>query len=221
MKRRTTTFVCVCTALVGAAYLTRQLSVAEPQVRAAAHFDEANRLTREGDWPGAGEEFRQAIEAEPGFFEAREGLSYLYQNMQRLPEAITVLKEGMQLMPADRARYCSALSDLYAIEKDYAQAIAWMRQSLQAAPDNRWGRQELAMLCERARQWKEAEAAWNEFLARYPGDGMGVRGLVRARREQAVVKSKSGTPLADRPSPSVRLPRPARTAAQSQSDGAR
>ena len=100
------------------------------------HYYAALDLFGEGHHVEAIEEYKQAIELDPGFTDAMHGLSRAYQDLSRFDEAIAVAQRIAETDPEDILAYTS-LSILYQrkgmvpeaeAEANKARILGWKQQ---------------------------------------------------------------------------------------------
>jgi tetratricopeptide (TPR) repeat protein len=108
----------------------------DPRQTAEDRYYNALDLFAEGKHEEAIAEYKQSIEADPGFTEAMHGLSRAYQDMNRFDEAIEVAKRIAEIDPDDVLAHTS-LSILYQkkgmipeaeAEGNKARVLGWKQQ---------------------------------------------------------------------------------------------
>lgn len=119
---------------------SRRYLAAEPQGRwaAAAHTNLGLSLRLLGDEEAAEEEYRQAVELEPGQVLHYRNLAQLLLDQQRWAGALGVLETGLQraVTPEDRSRFLEGLAFVYAEEERGPQALRYIDQAMALGSDS-------------------------------------------------------------------------------------
>ena len=107
-----------------------------PRETAEDHYYAALDLFAEGEHQRAVEEFKKSVEADPTFIDALHGLARVYQDLDRLDDAIAVSNQIADLDPNDVLAHTS-LSILYQkkgmvpeaeAEGNKARVLGWKQQ---------------------------------------------------------------------------------------------
>jgi len=133
------------------------------------------------DWEAAETEFRQAIELNPNYPDARPGYSHLLFIMRRPEEAMAQLERALELDP-----FNVHFRDLYAmglnIARRYDEAIAMLRETLRTAPNNLQVMSTLRTSYHHKGMYEEALEMWKRYYATR-GDQEAEEALARGQAE--------------------------------------
>jgi serine/threonine protein kinase/Tfp pilus assembly protein PilF len=132
------------------------------------------------DWAGAEEEYKLAMELDPGSYEAPHGYAYLMTLLDRPDEAIALSRLAQQRDPLNlRARTGVTHQLLYA--RRYSEAMEESQTVLAMNPDYGAGYEYLVEVYEANGQYKDAAAAWQRWRILHVGDSEEeVEGLTNA-----------------------------------------
>lgn len=180
----------VCALLIVGALWWRLMVPRNRKVAATNHFHRSEQFAHQGRWNEAEHELLLALENDPRYFEARDGLAALYAANGRLSDAIQTYEAGIRTTPDDaQLRY--KLAHLFYENRRYVEAIQAMQEGLRLAPNDRHYAYMLGMSYERAGQWEQARAHWKEAARLHPHDPIIRRGLHRVeRRLEATSRAK-------------------------------
>ena len=112
------------------------------------------------DWAAAEQEFRRAVELNPGYATAQRWYAQFLSNLGRHEQAIAKARVAQQLDPLSLIIY-TAVGDVLFYARLYDQAIEQYRRCLEMNPRFLPGRTDLARAYELSGRYEEAEA---EFL---------------------------------------------------------
>jgi len=115
------------------------------------------RLHYERDLPGAGSEFRRAIECNPSYATAHHGYSIYLRDVGRFDDAIAEAERARALDPISSIINAN-LGDTYFYARRYDKAVAQHRETLGLAPDFGPAHLYLGAALERAGHFQEALA---------------------------------------------------------------
>lgn len=203
MKPRATTLILCGILLIGGGVLGYSIHIRRMKASAAEHFVEADRLQRMGNLPDAIQRMKLAVESDPAYLEARQGLSDLYELNHQVRESIEVLDEGIRRDPANEGKYCLLLCDLYDRQKQYDKAVEHLKRGLSKEPPNMAAERKLPLLYESARKWEDAIQAWKEFERKFPEESSSRRGLARIERNRKKAQEQPGKPGKTEPVPNT------------------
>jgi tetratricopeptide (TPR) repeat protein len=92
------------------------------------------KLFYEWDWPGAGKEFRRAMELNPSLVEAHLGYATYLSTLGRFDDALAEDRLAVSLDPASPRARAAALSHTYLAHR-FDQAIDECRKAIELAPN--------------------------------------------------------------------------------------
>ena len=101
---------------------------------APLYFERGMEFVRRGDYGGASQMFRQAIEARPDYFEARYELAICLRNLGRAEEATQELAAAEHLEPGSPYLHFEWGNSLLALER-HAEAIERYKMATQLSSD--------------------------------------------------------------------------------------
>jgi tetratricopeptide (TPR) repeat protein len=135
----------------------------ESRLDAAAVYNEGLDLAVSGDYAGAVERFREALEKDPGLREASFNLAVTYQKLGLQSNAETVLEDLVMKEPGN-ARYYFALGNSRFYQGDYNQAAKTFLQALDADPGHLQSLYSLAVCQEKMGDESKAKETWRRYL---------------------------------------------------------
>ena len=156
-------------------------SLATGEDTAASQYARGNELRRQGEYEAAEHALRRALALEPRLFDARLSLAFLYRDLGRLDEAVSLFDPWLQSRPDDAillgrvARLLDALGDRERALSCYEQSIA---RDDTLAPS--WF--ERGRLLLQQGQFDEAARSFDRTLALDPDYGAAYLLLVQTRR---------------------------------------
>jgi len=184
--RRTILFVLTALLILGVLWW-RVLLPRNKRMSATDHFYRSEEFAHRGQWREATRELRLALQDDPTFFEARDGLASIYSVNDQPEEAVKVYEAGIRLSPED-ARLHYLLGHLFFDRGRYDDAIRKLQECLRLAPKDRHYAYLLGMSYERAGRLEEAREHWRSAAQKHPGDPIIRRGFQRV--EQKLRKGK-------------------------------
>ena len=102
-----------------------------------------SRTVLSWDWPGARDDFERAMALSPGDVNARARYGHLLAVLGRMPEAIPVVEDALELDPlSSETRYW--LATLYNATAKYAAARELLHKALELAPQHDLAKREVA-----------------------------------------------------------------------------
>ena len=120
------------------------------------------------DWKGAEEEYRRAIELNPGYANAHAWYSNLLLELGRLPEAIVEAKLAQQLDPLSAFTNDNLAAILY-YAGDYDQAIEQCQNTLKIDPASHRAHRHLGQVYVQKRMYEEAVSELRRAIELSPG----------------------------------------------------
>ncbi len=167
---------------------TRSAAAREYWLRAGARFDE-------GDYETAMVLYKQAVDADPAFAEAFNGLGLTFYEHGWYWEAVMAYQKAISL----RRDFADAFTNLGAalFRMGHLEvAVEQYRRALELAPDHAETHNNLALALEQAGRASEAIAHFERFVELWQGDSV----LAQAARTRAAKLRKGvATPLAPEP----------------------
>jgi tetratricopeptide (TPR) repeat protein len=138
-------------------------NIAEPHYLAAAFAEKSNDLAT------AEQEYKAAAERDPKSVEAVAGLTNIYLQTKRLPEAESALRKYLALDPQNAKAHLQ-LGRMLAAQKKNDDAQSEFETALRFSPSDAAAKRELAMLYVDNRQFAKAEPLFREALQKDPRD---------------------------------------------------
>jgi tetratricopeptide (TPR) repeat protein len=132
-----------------------------------------------GFWQTRESLYRRIVEISPGLSKGYFFLGRTYLEQERYPQAIQMLNRVFTTrnwLPEFIDTF-QMLGDAYAFSGNYRKGIENYRKHLQHKPRDLKSLQNLSTALIMAEDYREATAATNDLLAKYPGDGVGLRNL--------------------------------------------
>ncbi|MEO0852257.1 MAG: TIGR03032 family protein, partial [Cyanobacteria bacterium J06648_11] len=130
---------------------------------AETYFTQGNQLHGEGKLDEAIAAYRKCLELQSTYLPARYNLGVTLGDLDRYPEAETVLLEVIAA-EARHADACNSLGFVYSKQRKLDEAIAYYERAVQIRPDFAKARHNLGMTLlqqgEFARGWEECEWRW-------------------------------------------------------------
>jgi serine/threonine protein kinase/tetratricopeptide (TPR) repeat protein len=120
------------------------------------------------DWKGAEEEYRRAIELNPGYENAHAWYSNLLLELGRLPEAIAEAKLAQQLDPLSAFTNDNLAAILY-YAGDYDQSIEQCQKTLEIDPASHRPHRHLGQVYVQRRMYAEAVSELKKAIELSPG----------------------------------------------------
>ena len=120
------------------------------------------------DWKGAEEDYRQAIELNPGYANAHAWYSNLLLELGRLPEAIVEAKLAQQLDPLSAFTNDNLAAILY-YAGDYDQSIDQCQKTLEIDPVSYRAHRHLGQVYAQRRMYEEAVSELKKAVELSPG----------------------------------------------------
>jgi serine/threonine protein kinase/Tfp pilus assembly protein PilF len=120
------------------------------------------------DWKGAEEEYRRAIEFNPGYANAHAWYSNLLLELGRLPEAIVEAKLAQQLDPLSAFTNDNLAAILY-YAGEYDQSIEQCRKTLEIDPASHRAHRHLGQIYIQKRMYEEAVSELRKAIELSPG----------------------------------------------------
>ncbi len=146
------------------------------------HFDLSEYYSHQGNWSMAVKEMRKALEYDPHYVQARDGLAALYDENGLQTQAEEVYLKGLALDPKSEFLHYQ-LASFYQLHKRYPEAIQQMLYCLKLKPNNINDLLVLALLYDRNRQYPEAIQALKRRSALAPNDDLSLHDIARIERE--------------------------------------
>jgi tetratricopeptide (TPR) repeat protein len=139
------------------------LQALERRRAARAAYERGLRLVAEKSYLDASVSFRNAVELDPDFAEARYNLGTTYQRMGVHEKALEQFEEAAKLRP-DKVDYRFAVGGaLFHLER-YRRAVRELRRALDLDPFHLRARFSMAAALERLGRIDEARAEWRRYL---------------------------------------------------------
>jgi len=126
-------------------------------------------LSNRGEVAEAMENYRKALEINPGYEDAHNNLGYAYANQKKYPEAIAEYERALQIRPNHpevHNNLGNALGDVGRVD----EAIAHYRITLQQKPDHADAHNNLGVALSMKGQYAEAIEHFHTALRYKPGD---------------------------------------------------
>jgi serine/threonine protein kinase/tetratricopeptide (TPR) repeat protein len=120
------------------------------------------------DWKGAEEEYRRAIELNPGYENAHAWYSNLLLELGRLPDAIVEAKLAQQLDPLSAFTNDNLAAILY-YAGDYDQSIEQCQKTLEIDPASHRAHRHLGQVYVQRRMYAEAVSEFKKAVELSPG----------------------------------------------------
>ncbi len=157
-------------------------------------FTEADILSKQGKMPEALAAMRKAVDDDPTFIDAREGLADMLINDNKMNDAVAVLDQGAIDDPMNKSKYYYDISEDYKLNKDYDKAVEYVKKSIAAKPGDAQASKTLPFLLESAKRYDEAQTEWLNFEKQYPQDTSGPRAIKRLERLRAAQTAGAAAP---------------------------
>jgi eukaryotic-like serine/threonine-protein kinase len=122
------------------------------------------------DWKGAEEEYRRAIEINPGYANAHAWYSNLLLELGRLPEAIVEAKLAQQLDPLSAFANDNLAAILY-YAGEYDQSIEQCMRTLELDPASHRAHRHLGQIYIQKRMYEDAVSELRKAIELSPGSG--------------------------------------------------
>ncbi len=130
---------------------------------------------------------RVIVQGEPNDYHAFEDSAWLLWSMDRTPESVAFLKQGLQANPNTFEFYDELGMHYLTHMKDPVTALTYYEQAVKfKCPFFTWNN--LAHCYEKTNQWDKAVKAW-ETASQYPGDDIA---RVHLRRAEATLAQRQG-----------------------------
>jgi tetratricopeptide (TPR) repeat protein len=139
------------------------------------------------DWPGAEQEYKRAIELNPGYALAYGWYGGILGNMERFNEALALIKQAQEIDPLSPSLYVYA-SGTHRRAGQSDQAIAQARKALDLDPDFDTAISQLGLAYEQKGMYEEAITALSRAVSlglSYKSD-LGHAYAVAGRRQEAI-----------------------------------
>jgi TolB-like protein/Flp pilus assembly protein TadD len=141
------------------------------------------------DWTGAEQQYKRAIELNPGYAEARTFYSNLLMELGRLPEAVFQARTALQLDPLSLLENDN-LSAVFYYSRDYDQSIDQGRKTLEVDPSSHQAHRHLGQAYAQKQLYPEAIAELKKAIELSPQNGEAAAELgyvfgVSGRKEEA------------------------------------
>jgi TolB-like protein/cytochrome c-type biogenesis protein CcmH/NrfG len=169
----------------------------------------AGRLISVHDYAGAEAKYRKAIEVDPDFARAHQGLAALYfRYLGRLDEAAIYAHRATRLNPDVSSNYALLANILWNLG-DIETAEVWSAHAIRLAPDGFDARSAQASILAAKDDWQEAASVAQQGLERVPRAGLFVwivstHHLKEGNPEEALAAFTPGFPgLTDEENPDV------------------
>lgn len=135
------------------------------KVRKAARepYNQGLDLSAKGDYLKSIVKFREALEIDPGFVEAKYNLGVAYQKMKAYGKALSFFEEVIRLRPGD-AHYRFAWGNCLFHLGRYGDAAGAFQEVIEIKPDHLKAHFSLAAVYEKMGEVEKAKAAWEEYL---------------------------------------------------------
>lgn len=137
-----------------------------PRISPMTHLTAGQMLERQGDLPGAVEQYERAISANPRFTSAYNRLAIVHQKLGHFEDAEQVLKSGIQADPG-AAMLQNNLGYCYLAQNRLSDAEYRFREALTISPEFKRARMNLAIVLARAGRLEES---LTEFSRAAPAD---------------------------------------------------
>ncbi len=179
--------------VVGAALWMRETGAfRSAKARADEQFALSERAHHEGDFESAMKHMQKAVELDPQFVQAREGLAAMYEQHRGMDAAIAELERGIQEDPNNEGRYCYRIAEIYFINRQWEPALKWLKRADELDPEDLHIQRMIGFCLERQGRWREAEAHWTRLLAKDSNNPDVQRALARVRRHLNDTKGGKG-----------------------------
>jgi tetratricopeptide (TPR) repeat protein len=139
------------------------LDLLDEKLNAAAIYNEGLDLAMRGDYAGAVERFRAALEKDPDLHEASFNLAVTYQKLGLHPNAETVLEDLVAREPGV-AEYYFALGNSRFHQGNFSSAARAFRWALDVDPDHLEALYSLAVSQEKMGDESGAKSTWRRYL---------------------------------------------------------
>jgi adenylate cyclase len=128
-------------------------------------------LTLSRDFGSAGEHLERALALDPNSSWAWNRSGWLNVHLGNGELAINQFERAMRLSPFDPAGFVClfGIADAHFLMAQYDQAISWSQRGLGQAPTSAWQLRVLVPALVHAGRREEAEAAYVDLIAAYPG----------------------------------------------------
>lgn len=141
------------------------------------------------DWTGAEQQYKRAIELNPGYAAARTFYSNLLMELGRLPEAVSQARTALQLDPLSVLENDNLSAVLY-YSGDYDQSIDQCRKTLEVDPSSHQAHRHLGQAYAQKQLYPEAIAELKKAIELSPQNGEAAAELgyvfgVSGRKEKA------------------------------------
>ncbi len=147
-------------------YIEAQLALAD---HPEGHANLGSLYAVQGDWEKAEASYRTAIEKDPNFSPAYQGLATFFYQTGRVEEAEATFREGIMTVSAPGALHYS-LGLLFVEEERLDEAIVEMGKSADRLPDNPRIHYNYGLLLQQAGQFPFAETALQQAYTLAPND---------------------------------------------------
>jgi len=141
------------------------------------------------DWTGAEQQYRQAIELNPGYAAARTFYSNMLMELGRLSEALSQARIAQQLDPLSVLENDNLSAVLY-YAGDYDQSIVQSRKTLEIDPTSHQAHRHLGLAYTQKQLYPEAIAEFKQAIELSPQSGEALAELgyvfgISGRKEEA------------------------------------
>jgi serine/threonine protein kinase len=136
---------------------------------AAVHVDVGDRHLAAGRYPSARDAYREAINLDPGYADAHNGLGRALRKLGRNSEAETEFREAIHLSPG-HARAYNNLGNVLCDRHRYSEAEAAFRHAILLDPGYANAHNGLGNALYRLNQYRQAEAAYREAIRLDPNN---------------------------------------------------
>lgn len=133
-------------------------SLAEPHSALASVIEDYD-----WDWTGAEQEYKRAIELNPGLSGVRSSYSNLLLELGRLPEALSQAKKAQELDPLSALTNDNLCGVLY-YSGDYDQSIIQCRKTLEIDPVSHQAHRHLGQAYTQKKQYEEAISEFKKAI---------------------------------------------------------
>lgn len=141
----------------------RDMETLERRRAARIPYNEGLELVADGDYLDASVRFREAVELDARFAEARYNLGAVYQRMGTYEKAFDEFEEAAQLRP-DNADYRFAAGGARFHLEQYDRAVREFRRALDIDPFHLRARYSLAAALEKLGRTRDAREQWRHYL---------------------------------------------------------
>ena len=141
-----------------------QTAIQQKPDSVSSHFALGSVFEDEKKWGNAEEQFRSALKIDPHFTQAAIKLSEVLITEGKLQAAVACLEDGVKQAPPDEAAPVkAALGMAYAESGEMEQALASLKDVVNAQPDSSDAHFTLGLLYAREGRFKDEERAVTEF----------------------------------------------------------